>query len=386
MKTLVTGFIIALISFCVQGQSATLYYAKNWEIVPQAEASYYRKCQIESGMIGKNFFIGSVEDYTLDGRLVMTGFYDEHGLKNGEFTFYYPSGQIQAKGKFFTGMRTGTWKYFFKNGQLEREVDFPVAERFKPLADDFEPVSVYDSLGTPILTKGTGNWYFEYEWYGMTDKYIVEGKFLSGKKEGIWTCKLSSGQLLYQEIYRNNKFKEGFVSDGQRQENLPEPVNNKFMPPYKLEVTESFVYRMGTTRKDYPGLSFLPPLPDTTKIQPSRDSAYRNLPEDEKVFYAVDQMAEFPGGAAAMFKFIQKNLRYPPNARRMGVEGNCFLKFIVGNDGAISNIKIVKGINDDLNNEAIRIVSIFPNWKPGYQNGRAVKSQFVLPIPFKLDF
>ena len=112
----------------------------------------------------------------------------------------------------------------------------------------------------------------------------------------------------------------------------------------------------------------------------------RNLPEDEKVFYAVEQMAEFPGGAAAMLKFIQKNLRYPPKARRMGVEGKVFLKFIVGNDGAISNIEIVKGINDDLNNEAIRIVSIFPNWKPGYQNGRAVKSQFVLPIPFKLDF
>jgi protein TonB len=67
-----------------------------------------------------------------------------------------------------------------------------------------------------------------------------------------------------------------------------------------------------------------------------------------KSFFAVEQQAEFPGGMAAMMKFIQKNLKYPAYARRMGVEGNVFVIFLVEKDGSISNVKIQRGINADL--------------------------------------
>lgn len=107
--------------------------------------------------------------------------------------------------------------------------------------------------------------------------------------------------------------------------------------------------------------------------------------DDDKIFYAVEQQAEFPGGTAAMYKFLNKNQKYPASARRMGVEGKVFVKFIVDREGAISNIEIVKGINADLDNEAIRLIKIMPPWKPGKQNGRSVKSQFVLPVYFKLE-
>jgi periplasmic protein TonB len=84
-------------------------------------------------------------------------------------------------------------------------------------------------------------------------------------------------------------------------------------------------------------------------------------------------------------KFVLKNLKYPEMAKRMGIEGKVWVTFIVEKDGSISTIKITRGVNADLDREAIRIVSLFPKWSPGMQNGRTVKSQFVIPIPFKLD-
>lgn len=385
MKAFTLGFLVVALHISLQAQVRTLHYNSVWEIVPPDQAVYYRTCRIGTGM-GKTFFLGEVQDFTIDGKLIMQGQYTDAGVKDGEFTFYYRSGQVQGKGNFSEGVRTETWKYFFKNGQLEREVIFPKPERNKPSPEDFIPVSVYDSMGTALLTNGTGDWHFEYEWYGVTDRYMVDGKFLGGKKEGIWTCRLSSGQLLYQETYKNNKLKEGFVSDGRNQEAITEPINNKFMLPFKLEVTEGFVYKLGTDQKSYPFLSFLPKDVEAFNVKATPDSLSVDTGDDDKIFIVVEQEAEFPGGLSAMMKFIMKNLKYPPSARRMGVEGRVYVQFIVERDGSISNVKVVKGINADLDKEAIRIVSSFPTWKPGMQGGRPVKSQFVLPIPFKLDF
>jgi protein TonB len=86
----------------------------------------------------------------------------------------------------------------------------------------------------------------------------------------------------------------------------------------------------------------------------------------------------------AMYAFIRKNMKYPASARRMGTEGTVFVGFVVDKEGRISNIEVVKGISADCDKEAERVVKMMPPWKPGKQNGRAVKSKFVLPIKFKL--
>lgn len=109
------------------------------------------------------------------------------------------------------------------------------------------------------------------------------------------------------------------------------------------------------------------------------------LQEDTRIFYAVEQQAEFPGGLSAYMKFLEENLKYPEQAYKMGLNGKVFVKFIVKRDGSISMPEIMKGINESLNAEAIRLVSIMPKWKPGRQNGIAVNSQFVLPIYFRID-
>jgi protein TonB len=86
----------------------------------------------------------------------------------------------------------------------------------------------------------------------------------------------------------------------------------------------------------------------------------------------------------AMMKFIIKNLKYPAQARRMGTEGRVFIGFVVNADGHITDVASIKGISVDCDKEAARVISMMPNWKPGKQNGRAVRVRFVLPVNFKL--
>ena len=83
-------------------------------------------------------------------------------------------------------------------------------------------------------------------------------------------------------------------------------------------------------------------------------------------------------------KFIQKNMKYPAQARRMGIEGRVFVEFVIGKDGSISEVKAVKGIGAGCDEEAVRIIQSAPNWTPGKQRGKSVKQRMVLPITFKL--
>jgi len=107
--------------------------------------------------------------------------------------------------------------------------------------------------------------------------------------------------------------------------------------------------------------------------------------DEDKIFTVVEQQAEFPGGMEALYKFLNKNIRYPSSARRMGVDGKVYVQFVVDKEGKISDVSIIKSLSADCDKEAVRLVQLMPPWKPGRQNGRSVKSKFVLPLTFKLE-
>ena len=105
-----------------------------------------------------------------------------------------------------------------------------------------------------------------------------------------------------------------------------------------------------------------------------------------EIFTVVEEMPEFPGGMAGLGPFIQKNLQYPQMAKEAGLSGKCYLKFVVNENGNISDVSVLKGVPgcQECDKEAIRVVKMMPNFKPGKQNGRAVKVFFNLPINFQL--
>ncbi|MDE7160660.1 MAG: energy transducer TonB [Muribaculaceae bacterium] len=108
-------------------------------------------------------------------------------------------------------------------------------------------------------------------------------------------------------------------------------------------------------------------------------------PKEEQVFVAVEQQAEFPGGTAALMKWLGNNIRYPEAAQANDVQGRVIVKFIVEKDGSIGHAEIVKGVDKDLDREALRVVKKMPKWQPGKNNGVAVRSYFNLPVTFKLQ-
>jgi len=114
---------------------------------------------------------------------------------------------------------------------------------------------------------------------------------------------------------------------------------------------------------------------------------FEEAPDEEvadEIFTVVEQQPTPDGGMAAFYKYVSKNLKYPAQARRMGIEGRVFVQFIVDKDGSITSVQAVKGIGAGCDEEAARVIRGAPKWRPGKQRGRPVKVRMILPITFKL--
>ncbi|MDD2530504.1 MAG: energy transducer TonB [Bacteroidales bacterium] len=102
------------------------------------------------------------------------------------------------------------------------------------------------------------------------------------------------------------------------------------------------------------------------------------------VYTVVENEAEFPGGVAAMNRFLAENIKYPTLAKQKNIEGKVIISFIVEKNGSLSDIRTIKDIGEGCGDEGIRIVRLMPKWKPAKQKGQPVRQQFLLPISFVL--
>ena len=105
----------------------------------------------------------------------------------------------------------------------------------------------------------------------------------------------------------------------------------------------------------------------------------------EKPFDVVEQMPEFPGGQEALMQFLRQEVKYPKEAFKDGVQGRVVVQFVVEKDGSISEVEVVKKVNEHLDAEAVRVVNAMPKWKPGKQKGENVRVKYTLPISFRLS-
>lgn len=107
--------------------------------------------------------------------------------------------------------------------------------------------------------------------------------------------------------------------------------------------------------------------------------------EPDEIITVVEQQAVFGEGLAALYKWLGSNINYPRPYQETGMEGKVVVRFVVEKDGSISNPQVVRSAAELFDKEAIRVIKAMPSWKPGKQNGRAVRSYFTLPIAFKLN-
>ena len=103
------------------------------------------------------------------------------------------------------------------------------------------------------------------------------------------------------------------------------------------------------------------------------------------VFTVVEVMPEFPGGQGALLQFLAKSIKYPVIAQQNGIQGRVTCSFVVGKDGVIRNIEVIRGVDPSLDLEATRVISMMPKWKPGMQKGKEVSVKYTVPVTFRLQ-
>ncbi len=107
--------------------------------------------------------------------------------------------------------------------------------------------------------------------------------------------------------------------------------------------------------------------------------------DDAPVFFIVEEMPEFPGGEAALTKYLATEVKYPVIAQENGIQGRVYIKFVVNTNGQVANVEIARGVDPSLDKEALRVVKAMPKWKPGKQRGKTVRVSYTVPINFVLQ-
>lgn len=108
-------------------------------------------------------------------------------------------------------------------------------------------------------------------------------------------------------------------------------------------------------------------------------------PVQAEIFTVVEEQPGYPGGEEARISFLQQNIKYPEEAKELGIQGRVFVTFVVEVDGSITDVRVLRGIGGGCDEEAVRVVRAMPKWVPGKQRGVPVRVQFNLPIKFTLQ-
>ena len=104
-----------------------------------------------------------------------------------------------------------------------------------------------------------------------------------------------------------------------------------------------------------------------------------------KIFDVVEELPSFPGGNGALMSYLASNIKYPVVAQENGVQGRVIVSFVVERDGSISDVRVARSVDPSLDREAQRVVKSMPRWKPGKQNGSAVRVKYTVPVVFRLQ-
>ena len=124
---------------------------------------------------------------------------------------------------------------------------------------------------------------------------------------------------------------------------------------------------------------------DNSSDKKEADTQQEAKVDENGIHQVCEEMPEFPGGMQECMKWLGKNIKYPTTALEKGIQGRVIMQFVVERDGSITEPKVVRGVDPDLDKEALRVISIMPNWKPGKHKGEAVRVKYTLPVMYRLQ-
>ena len=161
-------------------------------------------------------------------------------------------------------------------------------------------------------------------------------------------------------------------------------VKEEIKSQSELEKTEE-VFTSKNVESDNTSREQLEILNKQVKVDVPEPPKEEKKPQKEEIFKSVEQPPQFPGGDAALMKYLSSHIQYPTMAQENNIQGKVVLQFVVEKDGHVGEVKVVRSVDKDLDREAVRVCKSLPKFTPGRQNGQAVRVWYTLPVNFKLQ-
>jgi TonB family protein len=325
MKRLIFATVaLFLINSAIAQKRQNIYFLKNngKEMKLRDSADYIRV--IEEPDSGETLF--DLKEFYQDGTKKLIGkisSFDPKIVYEGTIISYYKNGKRKSAVNYKNDVQLGQAFYFFENGSVKKEMDYLAKDSvFKTTMDVSEARGklIYQTDSLGNVYVKDGNGHLIETTKTDKDTLIEEGDYKNGFKEGTWIGKYASGKSSYVESYALGKFVAGVTTMGD----------------------QTFPY-----------------------------SVYETAPE-------------FKGGINAFYRYLSKSIRYPKDAYKNGVVGSVAIGFVIEKDGQLKDIRINRSVYPSIDQEALRVMSESPAWKPGMQRGVPVRVKYNIPIKFSM--
>ena len=219
-----------------------------------------------------------------------------------------------------------------------------------------------------------------------TEKADLEKKSFMFFSLGLIVALLLSITAFTYRVYDDTSAKDLSKNSANNDEILEVPPTQQ-LPPPPPKIQQPQIIEVPDEKKieEEIEINMDTEVTEQTKVEEIKIAPQEEEKEDpDQIFLVVEETAAPTGGMPAFYEFVGKKLKYPAQARRMGIEGKVFVEFVIERDGTITDVKAIKGIGAGCDEEAVRVLQSAPKWKPGKQRGKPVRQRMVLPIAFKL--
>lgn len=306
------------------------------EIIAQIKSgaykTYYQNGKVKNDETFKNGKkVGTYKYYAENGKLLYEENFNDNGLKEGITNAFYENGQLESSYNYRNGEMHGVFKEFYEDGKLKDEGKYEYGQR------------KYYPSNTRVAASETMNSTVENHCFVAVDIVVN-----------------SEGNVIEANIKDTNTTNESF-----RKSALDTARKREFDTTPNSSANRKMTIRY--------------------KFNAPADIESNNADKEVKPFTTVEQMPQFKGGDTELMKFIGNNLKYPIEAQEAGIQGKVTVRFIVDENGNVTNPQIIRGIDPACDREALRIIKLMPQWVAGKQNGQNVPVEFTLPILFRLS-
>jgi TonB family protein len=389
--------------------------------------------QFDGGQKKEKGTLYSRETYYKNGK-ISESISLKKGKSNGPAKRYYENGALKEERFMKEGRRDSMYKFYYENGKLWEHLYYKEGGEYTVFAyndSSGNPINCctlkdgngimrfYDKDGYVVEEAAIKNGWREGAYKTFAKRTVIsEGAYKHGKMDGVWAYYYSDGKRKKKRTYSDGEitgectdyYRSGAEWDkGMMIQGVNEGMWTTFYETGKIKSTHNYLkgryegFALEYTIKGKPQKSGQYVRGQKTGIWTTVDKKGKETfredfgPPDpilagsdtiktkhDIVFSFSEEMPNFPGGEEMLIKFLQNNIHYPPHSKENGIQGTVVLSFVVNVIGEITDLKILKGVAPDINEESIRVVKQMPRWSPGLMDDEPVNVQYNLPISYTM--